>query len=161
MSEDARCDARYIDEVASRLKDRTGALLGVLRSVQDDFGFIPPNAVPAIAERLAVDEEVVSSFVDFFDAFTAEPVGRCVVEVCDGTACHGLGASGIMDSLEAMLGICDGQTTPDGGITLRRVRCVGSCGKAPVVLTSAGKTYGKVRVSRLGDIVRDARRCSE
>lgn len=92
---------------------------------------------------------------EFFGYLSLDPVGRVVVDVCDGTACHIQGAPRLVDELAEAFGIGVGETTPDGRITLRKVDCVGACGMAPVVLVE-GETFGHVRVSRVEEIVQRA-----
>lgn len=145
-------------EVASLWKshpDPTGRLFFVLNSLQDRYCFIPSSAVDELARLMQVDCDEIEAFVRFFDAYSLDEVGRCVIEVCDGTACHARGSDRLLLKFESMLGIGEGQTTADGQVTLKRVHCVGSCSAAPVVVMGK-ETFGKVRVSRVGDIVEKA-----
>lgn len=140
-----------VDAAFERYPDSTGQLLNVLNDVQESCRFLPPEAIKLIAERMGVPESQIVQMGEFFNYLSLDPVGRCVVEVCDGTACHTLGAPRLIAEFEKKLGIKVGQTTEDGLITLRTAGCVGACGMAPVVVVD-GDAYGRVRVMQIADI---------
>lgn len=140
-----------VDAAFERYPDATGQLLNVLNDVQENCRYLPPEAIEFIAERMGVSESQIVKMGEFFNYLSLEPVGRCVVEVCDGTACHTLGAPRLVAEFEKRLGIKVGQTTEDGLITLRTAGCVGACGMAPVVVVD-GDAYGRVRMMQIADI---------
>lgn len=137
--------------------DPAGRLFFVLNSLQERHRFISSEAIDELAREAGVERDEVESFVRFFDAYSLEAVGDCLIEVCDGTACHARGSNRLLQKFESLLGIREGETSADGRITLRRVHCVGSCSSAPVVVMG-DETFGKVRVSRVCDIVGRAMR---
>ena len=141
-----------VEAAFERYPDSTGQLLNVLNDVQESCRHLPPEAIELIAKRMDVPETQIVHMGEFFNYLSLEPVGRCVVEVCDGTACHTLGAPRLTAEFEKKLGIKVGQTTEDGLITLRTAGCVGACGMAPVVVVD-GDAYGRVRVMQVNDIV--------
>lgn len=145
-------DAKRVVEAALLSHpDRTGRLIGVLEDVQEAFRFLPGEAIDLVATRLDVPREQIVTMGEFFSYLSTEPVGRVVVEVCDGTACHMQGAPQLIAELEKRLGVSAGQTSADGAVTLRVVGCVGACGRAPVVVVD-GNAYGRVRVVQAADI---------
>lgn len=152
---DADEAARVVDDIASGYTDKTGRLLNVLNDVQETYRYIPGEAVDRIAQIMDVPKEQIVGMADFFGALSLDPVGRCIVDVCDGTACHTKGAARLVREFEKKLGIQAGQTTEDGLVTLRTVGCVGACGIAPVVVVE-GDAYGRVRVMQVGDVVNTA-----
>lgn len=142
---------RLVDSIAARYPDKTGRLLNTLNDVQESCRFIPGEAIDRIAETMGVPAEQIVRMADFFSYLTLEPVGRCVIDVCDGTACHTKGAARLVSEFEKKLGVEVGQTTEDGLFTLRTVGCVGACGLAPVVVVD-GDAFGRVRVTQVGDL---------
>ena len=140
-----------VDAAFERHPDPTGRLLNVLNDVQEGCRFLPEEAIELIAERMDVPVKQIVQMGEFFSYLSLDPVGRCVIEVCDGTACHTQGSLRLVAEFEKKLGINVGQTTEDGLVTLRTVGCVGACGIAPVVVAD-GDAYGRVRVMQVGDI---------
>ena len=154
-AEDADQIIAKVDEIWSRYPDRTGRLLNVLNDVQEAFRYLPAPALSRIGELEGCPTSRLKRMGEFFGYLSLDPVGRVIVDVCDGTACHIQGAPRLVDELAEAFGIGVGETTPDGRITLRKVDCVGACGMAPVVLVE-GETFGHVRVSRVGEITQRA-----
>lgn len=154
-AEDADRIIAEVDEIWSRYPDRTGRLLNVLNDVQEAFRYLPAPAISRIGELEGCPTSRLKRMGEFFGYLSLDPVGRVIVDVCDGTACHIQGAPRLVDELAEAFGIGVGETTPDGRITLRKVDCVGACGMAPVVLVE-GETFGHVRVSRVEEIVQRA-----
>ena len=148
---DVEAARRLVDDVVARYPDRTGRLLNVLNDVQETYRHLPGEALDRIAEVMDVPVEQLVRMGDFFNHLSLDPVGLCIIDVCDGTACHTLGATRLVAEFEKKLGIKVGETTEDGLITLRTVGCVGACGIAPVVVAE-GDAYGRVRVTQVGDI---------
>lgn len=146
-----RMPADVVDASLKKHPDRTGQLLNVLGDVQESCRYLPPEAIERISERMGVPAEQIVRMGEFFNSLSLDPVGRVVIEVCDGTACHTQGASRLVAEFQKKLGIQVGQTTEDGLITLRTVGCVGACGIAPVVVVE-GDAYGRVRVMQVADI---------
>lgn len=142
---------RFVEESLERHPDKTGRLLNVLNDVQERYRYLPPEAIEEVARSLDVPAAQIERMGDFFSYLSLDPVGRCVVEVCDGTACHTQGSMRLVVEFQKKLGIDTGQTTDDGGITLRTVGCVGACGIAPVVVVE-GEAYGRVRIAQVADI---------
>lgn len=151
----ANADPGYRD--AARKLYRThgeepGALLAILTSLQERFRHVPVDALLELAEISSWTFTDLAGFVSCFDDLSLEPVGRRLVLVCDGTACHAVGSMDIVKGLEDRLGIKCRQTSPDGEWTLKTVHCVGACSLAPVVVVD-GLSQGGGRLSRLDDIL--------
>ncbi len=144
-----------VDEIWSSYPDRTGRLLNVLNDVQETFRYLPAPALSRIGELEGCPVSRLKKMGEFFGYLSLDPVGRVIVDVCDGTACHIQGAPRLVDELSEAFGIGVGETTSDGRITLRKVDCVGACGMAPVVLVE-GETFGHVRVSHVEKITQRA-----
>jgi len=113
----------------------TGAELAIplLQAVQEEFRYIPMEAIEHIASKTDMTETRLYGVATFYSQFRLEPVGEKIIKVCHGTACHVAGAEGVTQALEQRLGIKDGETTADDKYTLESVACLGCCSLAPVV----------------------------
>jgi NADH-quinone oxidoreductase subunit E len=115
--------------------DRT-ASLAILQDIQREYNYLPREALELAAQRLAMPPGEIYRMATFFRAFSLNPKGEYMCKVCLGTACHVLGGSRILETLERELGIKAGQTTPDGKFSLEAVRCLGACALGPVVVVN-------------------------
>lgn len=118
-------------------------LIAVLHRAQDIFGYLPMVVQNHIAKKLKISVAKVYGVVTFYSYFTMEPKGEYVISVCMGTACFVRGSGKILERIEEILKIKNGQTTEDGKFTLTTLRCVGACGLAPVMQIN-DKTYGNI-----------------
>jgi NADH-quinone oxidoreductase subunit E len=106
----------------------------MLQSAQAALGYLPRDAMQAIARHIVVPPSVVEGVASFYAQFRFNKPGRHRVTVCSGTACYVRGSGKLMDDIQAELKIVPGATTADGGITLESVSCFGACALAPVVV---------------------------
>jgi len=130
-------------------KRRPDALISILQAVQEDFGYLPPEALATVARHARVPRSRVYGVASFYSQFRFHPVGRHRVAVCRGTACHVGGARMILEELERTLGIAEGETSDDKEYSLETVACIGCCGLSPCISVnddvSAKLTPKKVR----------------
>jgi bidirectional [NiFe] hydrogenase diaphorase subunit len=110
------------------------ALIETLHTAQSSFGYLDDVAIKFIAKSLRVPLSQAYGVVTFYHHFSLKPPGKHTLTVCTGTACYIKGSDKLLADSEAHLGIRQGKTTPDGEISLMTARCVGACGRAPVVL---------------------------
>ena len=129
-----------------------GAVLTALHDITARFGYLPEEQVRQAAHELGVPLSQMFSAATFYAAFTFKPCGRHKIKVCEGTACYVKGAAALMAELQTELGIRPDETTDDRAFTLKRVRCVGSCGLAPVVRVD-DETFGRLTSSALSTIL--------
>ena len=122
-----------IQEVADQYPVRRSAVMPALRLAQERYGWLPPEAFREVAEALELTPAYCKAVASFYDMFHLEPVGRHMVEICTNVSCALVGAQRVLEAFERELGIQAGETTPDGGITLRTVECAGGCGWGTVV----------------------------
>lgn len=120
-----------------------GPLLPVLHALQEEFGFIPAEAVPLVAKALNLSRADVHGVLTFYSDFRTAPAGRRTVAVCRGEACQSNGGRAVADHATGSLGVAFGGTTADGGVTLDQVFCLGLCSVAPAVLVD-GRGVGRV-----------------
>jgi len=128
------------------------ALIPLLQKVQAELGYVPEEAVFGISERTGVPASEVFGVLTFYAQFRLKPIGRNVVSVCLGTACHVLGGGRILEAIERHLDISPGDTTEDKEFTLDEVRCLGSCSLAPVMVVNQD-TYGRLTPDKAIKIV--------
>jgi len=143
--EEIRAEARAI---AASLRGLEGPLLPILHAVQARFGCVPAAAVPAVAEVLNVTRADVHGVVSFYHDFRDAPAGRHVIRVCRSEACQSVGATRLVGDLEAALGICCGETTADGRVTLEAVYCLGLCACGPAAQCD-GRLVGRAEAATL------------
>ena len=113
---------------------RRSMLLTALYIAQEQYGYLSEDALRRVAERLGLSPQDVYSTASFYSLYRTEPVGRYVIQVCDGLSCHlAGGADSLVDYIQQKLGIEVGQTTPDELFTLQTVECLASCGTSPAL----------------------------
>ncbi len=141
-----------LNAVIAEHKSQAGALMPVLQKAQDIYGYLPIEVQKHIAAELDIPYSEVFGVVTFYSQFQLNPKGSHPVAVCLGTACYVKGSGIIMDKLEEMLGIKNGEITPDLNFSLDATRCIGACGLAPV-MTIGEDVYGRLEPSMLKDIL--------
>lgn len=132
-----------LDAYIDSLNCDKAELIAILHRAQSIFGYLPMNLQAHIADKLKINVSKVYGVVTFYSFFTMEPKGANVINVCLGTACFVRGSGKILEKLEELLQIKNGETTKDGKFTLTTLRCVGACGLAPVMQIN-DKTYGNI-----------------
>jgi NADH-quinone oxidoreductase subunit E len=131
-----------------------GDLIPVLQKMQARLGWLPREALMAIAEKLKINSSDVYSVATFYNQFRLTPPGRQQIKVCLGTACQIKGGRIILDSWKRELSIEEGQTSADREYGLERVACVGCCAMAPVTVVN-NKIEAKVSPIRIKGILLD------
>ncbi len=131
-----------IDRELKRLKYERDALLEVLNSAQELFGYLSEDLLLYVSRQLHVPLSRVYGVATFYHLFTFEPLGEHTCIICTGTACHVKGSDRIIQALSEAFNIAAGETTSEGLFSLTTARCLGSCGLAPVVVLD-GQVRGK------------------
>ncbi len=150
-------DMKLFDSVIASIRSGSG-LVEALHATQEAYGYLPRVALEAIAEEMHVTLSRVYGVASFYAQFRLRPVGKHVIDVCMGTACHVAGAPLVVEAFSTELEIPVGGTTPDGLFTLQTVNCVGACALAPVVRIGADETIGRVGPSEARRLVRRLRK---
>jgi NADH-quinone oxidoreductase subunit E len=125
-----------LDSIFSSYKGSREELIPLLQEVQQKFGYLPDNAMLAIARFARAPESAVYAVATFYAQFRFTPIGRNRVMVCRGTACHVRGAPRILEAIEEQLGVKEGETTPDMEYSLETVACIGACGLSPCIMVN-------------------------
>jgi bidirectional [NiFe] hydrogenase diaphorase subunit len=129
-------DNRYkmLDASMRRNQNQPDALIEVLHTAQELFGFLSDDILIYITQRLKLPLSRVYGVATFYNFFSLKPKGKHTCIVCMGTACYVKGAASVVAAIEKHATITSGQTTADGNLTLMTARCVGACGIAPAVV---------------------------
>lgn len=144
--------------IRKRFRGREEELIPMLQSVQRELGYLPEQALLEIARLIRVPAARVYGTVTFYAQFKLQPVGKYIVKVCRGTACHVRGSDRILEDIQTHLAVTPGQTTTDRLFTLETVACFGSCALAPIVVVN-DTVYGntdRTKTLRLLDDIRAA-----
>jgi NADH-quinone oxidoreductase subunit E len=125
--------AREIEDILSRYPNKMAACIPVLHACQGQHGWCAPEVIDFVAQRLDLPTAHVTGVVTFYTLFNQKPVGKHQVWVCRTLPCALRGGEDLLSHCEKRLGIHQGETTPDGQITLRSAECLASCGTAPMM----------------------------
>ena len=153
-------DMELFDAVIMRIREGSG-LIEAFHTTQKTYGYLPRRALEEIADEMGLPFSRVFGVASFYAQFRLTPVGKYVLDVCMGTACHVAGAPLVVEALAQELEIPAGETTPDGLFTLQTVNCVGACALAPVVRVGDEQTFGRVGPNEARKLVRKLRRREE
>jgi bidirectional [NiFe] hydrogenase diaphorase subunit len=124
------------------------ALIEALHTVQSSFGYLDDESIRFVALSLRVPLSQAYGVATFYHYFTLKPPGKHTLTICAGTACYIKGADKLIGAAEKHLCVKQGQTTPDGQVSLMVARCVGACSRAPVTLCD-GEVAGEVTESQM------------
>jgi formate dehydrogenase subunit gamma len=143
--------------IVADLRFLEGPLLPILHEVQQEFGYVPQEAMPVIAEELNLSRAEVHGVVTFYHDYRDHPAGRHVLKLCRAEACQSMGGDGLAERVKMLLGIDFHQTTLDGGVTLEPVYCLGLCACSPAAMLD-GEVYGRIDDQMAAELVAEARR---
>ncbi|WP_462281626.1 NADH-quinone oxidoreductase subunit NuoE [Salinivirga cyanobacteriivorans] len=153
-------DLNLLDPLIDKYKNKKGNMIPLLQGTQDIYGYLPRAAFEKIAHETGLQLNDMFGVATFYAQFRLKPVGKNIVKVCHGTACHVQNATKITESLEETLGVKDGETTDDMLFTLESVACLGCCSLAPVMMIG-DETYGNLDGKKASRIVKDIRRSEQ
>jgi len=146
-----------LTEIIEKYGNDTHAIVAILQDIQEEFNYLPKDALKRVAKELSIPLSRILSVATFYKAFSLEPKGKYGINVCLGTACHVRGGARVMDKLERELGIDRGETTEDLNFSLDEVRCLGCCGLAPVMMVGKD-VHGKLSESKVAPIINQYRK---
>ena len=152
----AEADPGRVNEIVAEYSQQKWPLIPLVQKVQIEFGYIPPQSIPIIAEALGLFPSQVQGVISFYEQLYTEPRGKKVVRVCRGTACHVRGGKTILKLVKQHLGVEEGQTTPDLEYTLETVACIGVCALAPNIVVG-GRVYGHMNPKKVEQLFKKSR----
>jgi formate dehydrogenase subunit gamma len=148
-------DRGEVGRIADELKYKPGALMLVLRRVQDTLGWVPAESIPIIAKALNLSRAEVHGVVTFYHDFRHHPPGKNIIKVCRAESCQAMGAVALAEHVKNRLGCDFGETRADGAYTLDAVYCLGNCACSPAVVVN-GKLLGRVTPQRFDEAIANA-----
>jgi len=148
-----------LKEIFSHYTGDRQELIPVLQETQEKFRYLPAAAMREIARFLHIPESTVYGVSTFYAQFKLTPLGKKIIRMCRGTACHVRGAGKVLAEMEKQLGIKAGETTNDMEYTLETVACIGACALAPT-MTIDNETYGKMTPKKVAEVLGDRSKAS-
>ncbi len=145
-----------ISGVLDELAAVKGSLITILQKTQEIYGYLPKEAIIEISRRTGIAESEIMGVATFYTQFRLTPVGKYLIMLCQGTACHVNSSELILQTIKDELGIDDGETTEDGLFSLECVACLGCCSLSPVMMINED-TYGSLTPDKARKILRELR----
>ncbi len=145
-----------VDATLSLLGAPDGALLPILHAIQAEYGYVPADAVPLVADRLNLSRAEVHGVLSYYHHFRKEPAGKLVVQLCRAEACQSVGADALAEHAKAALGCDFHETTTDGSVTLEPVYCLGHCACGPSMMVGE-RVHARVSPDKFDALLARAR----
>jgi len=147
-------DIKALDVILAKHSENSEQLIPVLQDVQEKFGYLPGEVMERVARHLHIPASTVYGVATFYALFRLVPSGKRMVKVCQGTACHVRGGSGILKEVQKRLDIKPGETSADLANSLETIACFGSCALAPVMVVNK-TVYGRMTAQKVGQILKE------
>jgi NADH-quinone oxidoreductase subunit E len=129
-------------------------MIPLLQGTQETYGYIPRAAFEKLANETGLNLSEMYGVATFYAQFRLNPVGKHIIKVCHGTACHVQNANAITEAIQESLNVKDGETTKDNFFTLESVACLGCCSLAPVMMIG-DETHGKLTGTEAVKIIKN------
>ena len=155
-----RFDESKLSEILDAHPNAEGELITILQETQAAYGYLPKEAIEYMEEKTGLKAAKIYGVATFYSQFRMEPIGKNLIMLCKGTACHVNGADAIEEAITEALSIKDGETTEDNLFTLNNVACLGCCSLAPVMMikTAEGEeTFGNLTKTKTKEILEKIR----
>ena len=130
-----------------KLKEKENGIISILENIQDEFGYLPEEALRAVADETGHPLIDIYGVATFYKSFSLKPRGKYFITACEGTACHVRGSQRILGKIEKGLDIKVGETTKDNLFTLEAVNCLGACALGPIIVVN-GEYHGNMTVGK-------------
>ena len=153
-------DLAFVDDLVQRLGTSREAAIPILQAIQSHYRYLPEEALRRVCETTAITPAQVAGTSSFYAQFRSTPVGRYLVRVCHGTACHVAGVQQVTDELHRHFAVPAGDDTdPRRNFTFEPVACIGCCSLAPVMMIedeTAGRLSPASACQTLDSLVPDS-----
>lgn len=149
-------DADRAGETIAELKDLPGACLPILHALQGEFGYIHDEAIPLVADALALSKAEVVGVIEFYTDFRRTPPAAHVVRVCLAESCQSMGSGALLERVESVLNAELGGKSRDGEYEIEPVYCLGNCALSPALVVD-GRLHGRMTPERASALFADAR----
>ena len=143
-------------EIVEAHSSLEGPLLPILHGIQEEFGYVPSEALPIIAEKLNLSRAEVHGVATFYHDYRKHPAGRHVLKLCQAEACQSMGSDQVAAMVKSALGIGFHETAADGSVTLEPVYCLGLCACAPAAMLD-GAVIGRLNADMVREIAAEVR----
>jgi len=137
----------------TRYPKKDAVLIPLLHLVQSELSYLSPDAIDYVATRMALSPARVREVASFYSLFRFEKKGRYVLQVCHTMSCYLSGSDELISHLKKVLGIEEGDTTPDGKFSIERVECLASCGTAPVMQVNDWDFHEELTIEKLDQVI--------
>ena len=144
---------RRFDFKKQHFAGQEGRLVPLLQRAQESDGYITRERIAEIHRECGIPLAQIYGVATFYAQFRLHPVGKNLIRVCHGTACHVCGANDITKAIEDALGVSDGETTADRMFTIETVSCLGCCSLAPVIMVNRD-THGNLTEKEVKRVIR-------
>lgn len=151
-------DFKELAPVLEKYGKVPGSLITILQKTQDIYGFLSLDAINYISEQTGIKAAKIYGVATFYTQFRLKPIGKYLIMLCQGTACHVNGSKMIEEAICEELNIQDGETTEDNIFTLNNVACLGCCSLAPVMMVKSAEddeTYGNLTKESVKTILKE------
>jgi NADH-quinone oxidoreductase subunit E len=148
---------KAVNAVLSKYKSDHSSIIAILQDIQEQEKYLPREVLEYIGKKIDMPLSKLYHLSTFYTAFSLEPRGKHLINVCLGTACHVRGASKLADRLESTLGISAGSTTDDRTFSLETVNCLGACALGPVLVID-GEYFGQMTPEKVDDLLQKYRK---
>ena len=146
-------DLAFVRGILREYEGDDHSLIEILQRAQEHYGYLPEDVIYEVSRVKGIPPAKILGVATFYTQFRLTPVGKYLIMLCKGTACHVNGADAIAKALQDELGIGDGETTPDGLFSLKEVACLGCCSLSPVMMINE-TAYGSLTPDKAREIVR-------
>lgn len=159
----SNCNNQEFSELAPVMEKYAkvpGSIITILQKAQDIYGYLSFDAILYISECTGIKPAKIYGIATFYTQFRLKPIGKNLIMLCKGTACHVNGADMIQEAIFEELSIGDGETTEDGLFTLNNMACLGCCSLAPVMMiknADGDETYGNLTKDSVRSALREVR----
>lgn len=150
-------DLSLLDPALEENRGRKGSAIAILQEAQEIYGYLPLEVLEKISEVTNEPLAKLYGVATFYTQFRMKPAGKHLIMLCQGTACHVMGAARVQQAIEDELKIENGETTEDGLFTLMTVACLGCCSLAPVMMID-GETYASLTSDSVRKVLRKIRK---
>ena len=150
-------DVNLLEPTMQKYGSVKGSLITILQAAQELYGYLSIELINYIGLRTNIKPAKILGVATFYAQFRLQPVGKYLIMLCQGTACHVNGSEAIEAAILEEIGVKEGETTPDGLFTLNNVACLGCCSLSPVMMIN-GETYGKLTPAEAKKIISDIRK---
>lgn len=148
---------QQLDRIYKDYKDKDSVMI-YLQKIQSEFGYVPQYAIEYLAKKTKASESHMFGVITFYSQFSTKPVGKNIIKICNGTACHVGGSKVLGKKLKSMLNVNDeNPTTEDRLFTVQPVACLGCCALAPAMMVNE-KVYGTLTLEKMKEIIESYRK---